>query len=1348
MLSKVTFLAGATLVACMDPITPAAEDLSTEAKSNIITEVNLRRSWHGTCNPLVWDDTLAADIKSWIVDSSSGTPQCTSQATKKGQNAYNVWVTTFQYNPPPVWNPATAATEWYNSASGQGFENVVWNGATKMACAQCRAGTTNQGHMTFVYCQFADITGTSTENINPVNTTCDKCIGKPACDAPAACKQPGTCNPATGDCEYLNVADGAMCDDGDATTTNDVCTAGVCSGTSKCLGVTCAPTDPACANDGMCDPMTGQCIPNNKADDTACDDNNAATQNDKCVNGVCLGADLCANKAPCTAPDACHLAGICNPLTGDCTHPKQPVGTMCNDGDDKTQHDTCDSNGMCVGVDLCATSDCKTSECVATSTCNPATGKCEETNKADDTMCDDGEKDTVDDKCVSGACVGTDTGCGSVTCTVDPATCQKSAFCISQTAGMAATCGYTYMTVGAACGPGQDTKCVKVGATVECKVPDLCANKTCVPDQCATDMPSCDSATGVCSYTNKPDGTPCDDKIPQTVDDVCTNGMCAGENKCAHTDCSSFGGKCTDSQCNPMTGMCDTVNKQDGIPCDDADDHTVDDKCTAGVCKGDDKCVASTCVKNPPEQCVETQGSCEPMTGNCMFKNKADGVACDDGDDSTQDDACMNGKCTSGTNCEIKLIKQWSRTKCVFGKTYGFTPEGKLFVKKGCRGKFKIVANDHVLKCASRRWKYTECGTYPLLPGCTNNDPEPCPTNTKCPGFTKLGEGNCLDAAGEQFNKATKTVRSKAECIQIARDNNHAVSGVEYAEATKKCTLIVPAGIPLPRGNWDNTKENNQGVAPVVSTDGASGVSCWVPENRCLGVMCQAKSECHEVGVCEPQTGMCTNPEKSKGSWCDDGDATTWGDKCTNGVCAGNTGSPECWRANSWYGVRECVKDDHACGWGSGVYANEQECCDNSFRNGCQSKPSDECWVGGDYWPKRTCKKINSRNQCGMSGGCWQTEEKCCEKGSAHKQGCHAQPDDDADDGVADRPEQCICDQSMYDMGMDNTIEEYCASKTSPNNNGHICALPISTGKCEKGFLFCRKAKTVPKKSGEVCACGALKANAGNHHTRLCVDRTVNGQNACYPSNSNGACGMVQWSICVTKTSLTITITPNRVSSAALIGHVSIMSGFRSRSAVAVVSSCRKGRRYGSRYAMRNGGCKMGGWRTPSRHAMVLGGEVEKEEVTLEWSGLTSDEMNDAERQLKVNMDIMKADPKVREVVLKNDPDLAAAMTEFGTYAEPGVEVGPAPTDESDEELNGGDDDKKTWLFAALAAAGGSCMIATIVFGVVYKRRQASESSDTHSEELVAHEEFSAERNIAMGKVSEEEVVESESLRV
>jgi len=103
-------------------------------------------------------------------------------------------------------------------------------------------------------------------------------------------------------------ADGTTCDD-----------AGPCARTSACSNGTCAATsyiscddDNACTSD-RCDPVAG-CVSTPVEDGASCDDGDACSLEDRCVEGVCDGAGV----VECGPPGECELPGVCNPATGVC----------------------------------------------------------------------------------------------------------------------------------------------------------------------------------------------------------------------------------------------------------------------------------------------------------------------------------------------------------------------------------------------------------------------------------------------------------------------------------------------------------------------------------------------------------------------------------------------------------------------------------------------------------------------------------------------------------------------------------------------------------------------------------------------------------------------------------------------------------------------------------------------------------------------------------------------------------------------------------------------------------------------------------------------------------------------
>jgi len=59
----------------------------------------------------------------------------------------------------------------------------------------------------------------------------------------------------------------------------------------------------------------------------------------------------------------------------------------------------------------------------------------------------------------------------------------------------------------------------------------------------------------------------------------------------------------------------------------------------------------------------------------------------------------------------------------------------------------------------------------------------------------------------------------------------------------------------------------------------------------CIGddpVICTALDQCHDTGTCDPATGVCSSPELADGTACNDGNACTQTDTCMAGACIGD----------------------------------------------------------------------------------------------------------------------------------------------------------------------------------------------------------------------------------------------------------------------------------------------------------------------------------------------------------------------------------------------------------------------------------------------------------------------------
>jgi hypothetical protein len=161
-----------------------------------------------------------------------------------------------------------------------------------------------------------------------------------------------TCNPATGGCIVGNAPNGTLCEDGDLCTVGDTCQNGTCQSGNA---VDCSHLDTQC-REGFCDQQTGNCSVRNKPDSTACDDGNPCTENDTCQGGVCTpGTQIancvtCSNAADCPQPSSQCQQAVCT-QAGICAVENKPNNTACDDGNPCTNNDKC-QGGVCVGTQI------------------------------------------------------------------------------------------------------------------------------------------------------------------------------------------------------------------------------------------------------------------------------------------------------------------------------------------------------------------------------------------------------------------------------------------------------------------------------------------------------------------------------------------------------------------------------------------------------------------------------------------------------------------------------------------------------------------------------------------------------------------------------------------------------------------------------------------------------------------------------------------------------------------------------------------------------------------------------------------------------------------------------------
>jgi len=259
------------------------------------------------------------------------------------------------------------------------------------------------------------------------------------CDngADTQCAQ-NTCNPGSGNCEMVPVADDQPCDDGNVCTNGDVCITGVCvAGELETCDDGDACTEDWCEEGGFCMNVPIDCDDNNPATIDTCD------QDDGCIHTL----------VPCNDNNLC-TQDLMDPLTGDCVY----FLVDCDDGDTCTV-DECQPAAGCVYEFI----DCDDGNACTDDSCAPVSGDCEHIN----VVCDD------DDACTDDSC---DPGTGCLFADVD---CDDKNDCTIDLCDSGVGCAYAWLPLdGEPCDDGD-----------ECTEPDICSLGDCLPgeDVCVED---------------------------------------------------------------------------------------------------------------------------------------------------------------------------------------------------------------------------------------------------------------------------------------------------------------------------------------------------------------------------------------------------------------------------------------------------------------------------------------------------------------------------------------------------------------------------------------------------------------------------------------------------------------------------------------------------------------------------------------------------------------------------------------------------------------------------------------------------------------------------------------------
>lgn len=214
---------------------------------------------------------------------------------------------------------------------------------------------------------------------------------------------------------------------------------------------------------------------------------------------------------------------------------------------------------------------------------------------------------------------------------------------------------------------------------------------------------------------------------------------------------------------------------------------------------------------------------------------------------------------------------------------------------------------------------------------------------------------------------------------------------------------------------------------PCAQSDSCQGGVC-VSSNP---ISCTALDQCHDAGTCDPATGQCSNPAKPDGSACDDGDACTQRDSCLAGACVG-ADPVACPVPNGCHDPGICDRGTGICSQPTlkpGYCSIEGQCIASGT-----AKPGDPCQVCDPAVSSTSWSSAFDGKSCSDNNACTNTDTcqgGVCTPGTAVA--CDP-PSDCQQPGVCN-PHTGLCE---YLPEIDGTL---CAS------DGDLCTVDL----CEAG---------------------------------------------------------------------------------------------------------------------------------------------------------------------------------------------------------------------------------------------------------------------------------------------------------
>ncbi len=272
---------------------------------------------------------------------------------------------------------------------------------------------------------------------------------------------------------------------------------------------------------------------------------------------------------------------------------------------------------------------------------------------------------------------------------------------------------------------------------------------------------------------------------------------------------------------------------------------------TSAACDDDNACTVDAC-----------------LDAKCSHSPAPNGTVCSDGNACTQTDTCQAGACTGGSPVVCQALDQCHDAGVCDNATGACSnpvrPNGTVCddgsactQTDACQGG---SCSGTPLVCAALDQCH-DVGVCDESSGLCSNparpDGTPCTDGNQCTTLDACQAGTCT---------------SSTPLVCAAQDQCHD-PGVCDALTGVCSNPTRPDGTACSDG--DNCTQTD-----VCQAGGCQGIN---------PVLCSALDQCHDPGVCNPATGVCSDPAAPNGTPCDDADACSLGDFCSAGGCSAGT---------------------------------------------------------------------------------------------------------------------------------------------------------------------------------------------------------------------------------------------------------------------------------------------------------------------------------------------------------------------------------------------------------------------------------------------------------------------------